>query len=66
MQMQSEKNSAYFTNKHIIQDIFENLPELEAEEISIIEPSVGSGNFLPFIFKKYANKKACKPYTCRY
>lgn len=52
-----QKNSAYFTNKHIIQDIFENLPELEAEEISIIEPSVGSGNFLPFIFKKYANKK---------
>lgn len=55
-----QKNSAYFTNKYIIQAIFENLPELEADEISIIEPSVGSGNFLPFIFKKYANKKLVK------
>ena len=52
-----KKNSAYFTNKYILQSIFENLPELEGEKISIIEPSVGSGNFLPFIFKKYANKK---------
>lgn len=52
-----QKNSAYFTNKYIIQTIFENLPEFEADEISIIEPSVGSGNFLPFIFKKYADKK---------
>ncbi len=52
-----QKNSAYFTNKYIIQTIFENLPELETDEISIIEPSVGSGNFLPFVFKKYADKK---------
>ena len=52
-----QKNSAYFTNKYIVQTIFENLPDLEADEISIIEPSVGSGNFLPFIFKKYADKK---------
>ena len=34
-----------------------NLPELETDEISIVEPSVGSGNFLPFVFKKYADKK---------
>lgn len=52
-----QKNSAYFTNKYIVQAIFENLPELEGDEISIIEPSVGSGNFFPFIFKKYADKK---------
>lgn len=52
-----KKNSAYFTNKYILQVIFENLPEIERDEISIIEPSVGSGNFLPFIFKKYADKK---------
>ena len=51
-----KKNSAYFTNKYILQVIFENLPEIEGDEISIIEPSVGSGNFLPFIFKKYADK----------
>jgi cytosine-specific methyltransferase len=51
------ENSAYFTNKEIIQTIFENLPNIEKDEISIVEPSVGSGNFLPFIFKKYADKK---------
>ena len=47
-----QKNSAYFTNKYIIQTIFENLPEFEADEISIIEPSVGSGNFPSFHFQK--------------
>lgn len=52
-----QKHSAYFTNKFIIQEIFENLPEFDEEEIDIIEPSVGSGNFLPFIFKKYERKK---------
>lgn len=52
-----QKHSAYFTNKFIIQEIFENLPEFDDEEIDIIEPSVGAGNFLPFIFKKYERKK---------
>lgn len=54
---QRQKNSAYFTNKSIIKHIFDNLPELDSDEISVIEPSVGSGNFLPFIFKKYEKKK---------
>lgn len=51
-----QKNSAYFTNKYIIQEIFRNLPDIAEDEISIIEPSVGAGNFLPFIFKKYEQK----------
>lgn len=50
-----ESNSAYFTNKFIINEIFKELPEFEKDEINIIEPSVGAGNFLPFIFKKYEN-----------
>lgn len=50
-------NSAYFTNKFIIQEIFKKLPDLDSEELNIIEPSVGAGNFLPFIFKKYESKK---------
>lgn len=52
-----QQHSAYFTNKFIVQEIFENLPDFEEEKISIIEPSVGAGNFLPFIFKKYECKK---------
>ena len=50
-----EKHSAYYTNKFIIQEIFKQLPNFDSEEITILEPSVGSGNFIPFIFKKYEN-----------
>lgn len=50
-------NSAYFTNKFIIQEIIKYLPDFEKDNISIVEPSVGAGNFLPFLFIKYAKKK---------
>lgn len=52
-----QTNSAYYTNKFIVQRICESLPDIHKDSISIIEPSVGSGNFLPFLFKKYADKK---------
>lgn len=51
------RNSAYFTNKFIINEIIKELPDFQSEEITIIEPSVGIGNFLPLLFKKYENKK---------
>ncbi len=46
-------NSAYYTNKYIINEIYKRLPDFEKNEINVLEPSVGVGNFLPFIFKKY-------------
>lgn len=52
-----QNHSAYYTNKFIIQEILADLPDFEKKSISIIEPSVGAGNFLPFIFRKYADKK---------
>ena len=52
-----ENNSAYYTNKYIVNEIFKQLPEFEKDEIYILEPSVGVGNFLPFIYKKYENIK---------
>lgn len=52
-----EKHSAYFTDKSTLQKIFENLPDFDQEEINVVEPSVGAGNYLPFIFKKYEQKK---------
>ncbi|WP_239684757.1 DNA cytosine methyltransferase [Streptococcus constellatus] len=52
-----QNHSAYYTNKFIIQEILADLPDFDKESISIIEPSVGAGNFLPFIFRKYADKK---------
>lgn len=48
-----ENNSAYYTNKFIINEIYRMLPDFEKDEIYILEPSVGVGNFLPFIYRKY-------------
>lgn len=48
-----ENNSAYYTNKFIVNEIYKELPEFTKEEIWILEPSVGVGNFIPFIFRKY-------------
>lgn len=50
-----KKHSAYYTNKFIIQEILKQLPDFYDKEITIVEPSVGIGNFIPFIFKKYEN-----------
>ncbi|RDY30037.1 DNA (cytosine-5-)-methyltransferase [Lachnotalea glycerini] len=50
---QRENNAAFYTNKFIINEIYKELPDFEKTEINILEPSVGVGNFLPFIFRKY-------------
>ena len=48
-----ENNAAYYTNKFIVNEIYKELPTFTKTEINILEPSVGVGNFLPFIFRKY-------------
>ncbi|MCR2098938.1 DNA cytosine methyltransferase [Campylobacter upsaliensis] len=55
--MQRTQNSAYFTNKFILNEIAKTLPIFDKDSIDIIEPSAGCGNFLPIIFKKYENVK---------
>lgn len=58
---QRSLNSAYFTNKFIVNEIMKELPDFNnRDSITIIEPSVGSGNFLPLLFKKYAHIKKVK------
>ena len=52
-----ENNAAYYTNKFIINEIYKELPNLEKDEIHILEPSVGVGNFLPFVFRRYEDAK---------
>lgn len=52
-----ENNAAFYTNKFIINEIYKELPDIDKDEISVLEPSVGVGNFLPFIFRKYESKK---------
>lgn len=48
-----EKNAAYYTNKYIANEIYRQLPDFNKNKISILEPSVGVGSFLSFIFKRY-------------
>lgn len=48
-----ENNGAYYTNKFIVNEIYDSLPDIEKNRIEILEPSVGVGSFLPFLFKKY-------------
>lgn len=48
-----ENNAAFYTNKYLLNEIFRELPVFSKEEIHILEPSVGVGNFLPFLFRKY-------------
>lgn len=48
------EKAAYYSGKDTITEIFQHLPTIEKDEIRILEPAVGTGNFLPFIIKKYA------------
>lgn len=50
-----EKNAAFYTNKFIVNEIMGQLPVFNKEAIRILEPSVGAGSFIPFLFKQYAN-----------
>lgn len=52
-----ENNAAYYTNKFIVNEIFKELPDIDKDEVAILEPSVGVGSFLPFVFKKYERIK---------
>lgn len=51
-----EETKAYFTREDIVYNVIVKLPMFnEKKTIRILEPSVGIGNFLPLLFKKYEN-----------
>ncbi|NLD19887.1 MAG: N-6 DNA methylase [Clostridiales bacterium] len=50
-----EKNAAFYTNKFIVNEIMGQLPVFSKDTIRILEPSVGAGSFVPFLFKQYEN-----------
>ncbi len=50
-----EENAAFYTNKFIVNEIMGRLPDFSKDEIRILEPSVGAGNFIPFLIKRYEN-----------
>lgn len=51
------ETSAYYTDELILSEIYKYLPDLHKDEIRILEPSVGVGNFLQPIIDKYSNAK---------
>lgn len=52
-----QETSAYFTRKDIAYSVIKDLPQLKKKKkIRILEPSVGAGNFIPLLFKKYEDK----------
>lgn len=50
------ETAAFFTSKTLITEMMKTLPVSEQETIRILEPSVGVGNFIPFILKKFEGK----------
>ncbi|MGN0029917.1 MAG: DNA cytosine methyltransferase [Marinilabiliaceae bacterium] len=50
-----ESNAAYYTRQDLCYAIVSKLPEpKEYTTLNILEPSIGVGNFLPIIIKKYS------------
>lgn len=49
-------NAAYFTSKPLITEIISLIPSTEKEIVRVLEPSVGVGNFIPHILKKFEGK----------
>lgn len=52
-----EETAAFYTPKNIIFDVVSNLPQINKDSVHILEPSVGVGNFIPFLCEKYKDKK---------
>lgn len=51
-----DQTAAYYTRQDICFAIVNNLPEAKNfSSLSILEPSIGVGNFLPSLFEKYAS-----------
>lgn len=57
---QRSENAAFYTNKQLLFEIYKKLPSIKKDEIKILEPAVGIGNFLPLIIEKYST---CKQLT---
>ncbi len=52
------KHAAYYTTQDICFTIIKDLPDASKfERLSILEPSVGAGNFIPLIVEKYKTVK---------
>ncbi len=52
----AERNNeeAFYTNKSLLNYIYKELPDINKKEIRVLEPSVGVGNFIPYIISRYS------------
>lgn len=52
----AERNDeeAFYTNKKLLNYIYKELPIINKKQIRVLEPSVGVGNFIPYIIAKYS------------
>lgn len=52
----AERNDeeAFYTNKKLLNYIYKELPNINKKQIRVLEPSVGVGNFIPYIVAKYS------------
>ena len=50
-------NAAFFTSKTLITEMMKALPDTDKDTVRVLEPSVGVGNFLPLIVKKFEGKR---------
>ena len=48
-------NAAFFTCKTLITEMMKSLPDSNQQTVRILEPSVGVGNFIPLILRKFEN-----------
>ena len=53
---QRTDDAAFYTNKSLITEMMTQLPDFEQDEISVLEPSAGVGNFIPMLIKRYEGK----------
>jgi DNA (cytosine-5)-methyltransferase 1 len=51
------EQEAFFTDKRLVTEIVKHLPKISSDTISILEPSVGAGNFLPLVFLVFQGKR---------
>lgn len=49
-------NAAFFTCKTLITEMMKAIPDSNQQTVRILEPSVGVGNFIPLILKKFEGK----------
>lgn len=58
------EQEAFFTDKRLVTEIVKSIPIDSSESISILEPSVGAGNFLPLLFLVFQGKASINLTVC--